>query len=133
VSNFRLEKRRRVKLFRRITMKYLLLIYGNEAREAALSQDEWQAMMEEHNSFSTKHGDSILGGEALEPTMTAKTLRRRGSDHVILDGPFAETKEQLGGFYIIEAPDVDQAVSMARGLPITEHDAIEVRPVMEIE
>jgi hypothetical protein len=133
VSNFRLEKRRIVKLFRRITMKYLMLIYGNEAREAALSQDDWQAMMEGHNSFSTKHGDSILGGEALEPTKTAKTLRRRGNDLVVLDGPFAETKEHLGGFYIVEAPDMDQAVSMARGLPITEHDGIEVRPVMEIE
>jgi hypothetical protein len=114
-------------------MKYLLLIYGNEAWESGLSQDEWQAILEGHNSFSTKHGNSILGGEALEPTKTAKTLRRQGSDLVALDGPYAETKEQLGGFYVIEARNLDEAVSIARDLPQSEHDVVEVRPVMEIE
>jgi hypothetical protein len=113
-------------------MKFTVLLYGNEQEEQKLSQDEWQAIIEEHNSFSTKHGDAIVAGEALNPSTGARTLRRNGADTVVSDGPFTETKEQLGGFYVIEAPDIETAVAMVRDLPLDPHGAIEVRPVMEL-
>ena len=113
-------------------MKFTVLLYGNEQEEAQLSQDEWQAVIEQHNVFSTANGDAISAGEALEPSTGARTLRDTGGGLVVSDGPYAETKEQLGGFYVIEAPDLDSAVEMVRGLPLGPQGAIEVRPVMEL-
>lgn len=113
-------------------MKFTVLLYGNEQEEAKLSQDEWQALIEQHNAFSTKHGDAISAGEALEPSTTAKTLRSTGGRIVVSDGPYAETKEQLGGFYLIEADDLESAVAMVRDLPLGPDGLIEVRPVMEL-
>jgi hypothetical protein len=113
-------------------MKFTVLLYGNEQEEAELSQDEWQELIEQHNTFSTRNGDAISAGEALEPSTSARTLRNNGDDVVVSDGPFAETKEQLGGFYLIDAPDLDTAVAMVRDLPLGPHGAIEVRPVMEL-
>ncbi len=113
-------------------MKFTVLLYGNEQEEAKLSQDEWQALIEQHNVFSTANGDAISAGEALEPSTSAKTLRSTRGELVVSDGPYAETKEQLGGFYLVEAPDLDTAVEMVRALPLGPHGAIEVRPVMEL-
>lgn len=113
-------------------MKFTVLLYGNEEQEAQLSQDEWQALLEEHNSFSTSHGDAIAAGEALEPSTTAKTIRSNRGSRVISDGPYAETKEQLGGFYVIEAADLDAAIAMVQDLPLGPEGAIEIRPVMEM-
>lgn len=111
-------------------MKYVVLIYGDEQREQDLSSDEWQALIAEHADFEARHAEIVLAAEALEPTGAARTIRRRGDAHVVLDGPFAETKEQLGGFYLIEAPTIDAAVEMAHELPLAEYGAIEVRPIM---
>lgn len=113
-------------------MKYAVLIYADERREQELSSDEWQALIDEHASFETRHHDAVIAAEALEPTTAARTIRLRGGEPVVLDGPFAETKEQLGGFFLIEAPTFDAAVTMARELPLADHGAIEVRPVLSM-
>lgn len=114
-------------------MKYLILIYSDETRESQLSEDEWQNLLEQHNGFFTRHSDRIIAGDALEPTKTAKTLRRVNGTVTTLDGPFAETKEQLGGYYLIEADSLDSVVAMAKELPLADHSSIEVRPVMVME
>lgn len=113
-------------------MKYLVLLYGDEQAEAQLSQDDWQALLEKHNEFSMKYGTAIGGGEALKPSSQAQTLRRSGSEAVVTDGPYAETKEQLGGYYVIEAQSMDEVLAMVRELPLASDGAIEVRPVMEM-
>lgn len=113
-------------------MKYVALLYGDEKLEAKMSQDEWQKMMEGHNQFSATYGDKVLGGEALEPTGDARTIRIKDGAPLTFDGPFAETKEQLGGFYILEAENIEEAVRMVKNLPLGEPGSIEVRPVMEI-
>jgi hypothetical protein len=110
--------------------QYLLLICGDESRLANASPDEWQQMMAAHGTFTKQVADAggqILGGEALQPTTTATTLRRQPSgDHLVTDGPFVETKEALGGFYLLEARDLDQALEFAKLCP---GETIEVRPV----
>lgn len=113
-------------------MKYMVLIYSDEQVESRLSQDEWQELLEQHNAFATKYGEKVVSGDALEPTHTARTLRRRGAEVTVTDGPFAETKEQLGGYYLLEAEAMDEAISMAKQLPLAEHSSIEVRPVMKL-
>jgi hypothetical protein len=112
-------------------MKFMLLIYGDEVVEAQLSSDEWQAVTDAHVAFGTAHAQQILAGEALEPTASAKTLRRVGGRLNELDGPFAETKEQLGGFFMVEAATVEDAAELAKQLRIGDHDAVEIRPIME--
>ena len=113
-------------------MKYMLLIYSDEEIESRMSQDEWQALLAEHTAFGTTHGDKVLAGDALEPTKSARTLRRVDGAVTALDGPFAETKEQLGGYYLIEAADIEAAELMARDLPLADHSSVEIRPVMEL-
>lgn len=113
-------------------MRYMVLIYSDEHVESQMSSDEWQELLNEHNAFATKYGDRVLAGDPLEPTRTARTLRRVNGEVTEIDGPFAETKEQLGGYYILDAPDQGAALAMARELPLAEHSSIEVRPVMEL-
>jgi hypothetical protein len=113
-------------------MKYTVLIYGNEREEQKLSEHEQQALLEKHAEFAKKHQDAVAAAEALEPTATARTLRLTGGGIAASDGPFAETPLQLGGFYLVEAPDLDSAVTMVQQLPVGPHDAIEVRPVLEM-
>ena len=113
-------------------MKYMVLIYSDEKIESELSADEWKELLDQHNTFATTYGDAVLSAEALEPTHTGKTLRRKGEDVTLLDGPFAETKEQLGGFYLLEAASIDEAAGMARDLPLAEYSSIEIRPVMDV-
>ncbi|MFW5689760.1 MAG: YciI family protein [Spirochaetota bacterium] len=113
-------------------MRFMVLIYSDEATEAKMSEDQWQALLSEHNAFGTRHGDRVLAGDALEPTRTARTLRRIRGEVTAVDGPFAETKEQLGGYYLLEADSMDEALEMARELPLADHSSIEVRPVMEL-
>lgn len=108
-------------------MQYLLLIYEAESRFATgYPQDE----LEEYRAFGKKHEAAIRGGKALQPTPTAKTIRVRNGETSVVDGPFAETKEQLGGFYMIEAEDIDQAASIAAAIPGARFGSIEVRPIM---
>lgn len=113
-------------------MRYMVLIYSNESIEREMSQDEWQALLAEHNAFGTKYGDKVIAGDALEQTPTARTLRRIDGKVTALDGPFAETKEQLGGYYLLEAASLDEAEAMARDLPLADHSSIEIRPVMDL-
>src|SRR3954453_15444995 len=108
-------------------MQYLLLIYENENRFA---QGFDFAEMEEYGVFGQKNAAAIKGGNALQPTTTAKTVRLRNGEAVATDGPFAETKEQLGGYYLVEANSTDEAVSLASQIPGARFGWVEVRPVM---
>ena len=104
-------------------MQYLVLIYENEQRFAnGFSETEFA----EYGAFGKKHASAIKGGNALQPTPTAKTVRVRDSKMLTTDGPFAETKEQLGGYYLIEAPGIDEATSIAAGIPAARYGSIEV-------
>jgi hypothetical protein len=108
-------------------MKYLLLIYENEKRfENGYDPKE----MAEYGAFGKEFGKAILNGHALKPTATATTVRVRDGKRLTTDGPFAETKEQLGGFYLIEAKDLDEAIAIAARVPSAKVGSIEVRPVM---
>ena len=109
--------------------KYLILIHGDEAASEGATQADFDAMMVAHNEFSTKHADAIVGGEALMPSSTATSIRDGGA---ITDGPFVETKEALGGYYLIQAADLDAAIAVAKDCPMPI-GGVEVRPVMEFE
>jgi hypothetical protein len=108
-------------------MQYLLLIYENEKR---FSQGYDAAEMGEYQAFGKEFAGNIKGGNALQPTGTAKSVRVRNGKTAITDGPFAETKEQLGGFYLVEANSIDEAAKMAAKIPGARFGTIEVRPIM---
>jgi hypothetical protein len=108
-------------------MKYLLLIYENEKRwEKGYDKGE----LAEYGAFSKEFASAIQGGNALKPTATATTVRIREGKRLTTDGPFAETKEQLSGFYLIDAADLDEATGIAAKLPAARFGCIEVRPIM---
>jgi len=86
--------------------------------------------MQEYEMFGQQHGSAIKGGNALQPTIEAQTVRVRNSKALTTDGPFAETKEQLGGFYLVEAPDKVAAAAMAAKIPGARFGCVEVRPIM---
>ena len=113
-------------------MKYALLIYSNEAREAfdQLPEDKQQAIMGEYFAISQEAG--VYGGEQLHPVQTATTVRVEDGQTLTTDGPFADTKEFLGGFYVFEADDLDSALAIAARIPAARMGgAVEVRPVVE--
>ena len=116
-------------------MKYLLLIYTEESGAADVSPEDWQKTMDGYNAFTKEIADRgiMLGGEALQPTTTATTVRVRNGDTVTTDGPFAETKEQLGGFYMVECKNLDEAIEVGAKIPGAQFGSIEVRPIMEFE
>lgn len=111
-------------------MRYLILIYENEAE----AQQPTDAEMQEWHDFTHRLNESgaLVAGEALQPTSTATTVRKRGGKVVTMDGPFAETKEHLGGFYMIDVDTLDEALRWAAEIPSVERGPVEVRPVMEI-
>ena len=113
-------------------MRYLLLIYAQEPTEAP-SPEEIAAEMEAYNAFTREVRDrgAMLGGEALHPTASATTVRVRDGQTVATDGPFAETKEQLGGYYLVNARDLDEAIELAAMIPGARHGSIEIRPIFE--
>jgi hypothetical protein len=113
-------------------MKYLLLIYRNEATWTDLSEEERNDLFEEYMTYTGRiHADgSYLGGEALQPVATATTVRVRDGKTLTTDGPFAETREQLGGFYLVEAADLDEAIALAAAIPGARAGSIEVRPIL---
>jgi hypothetical protein len=115
-------------------MKYLLLIYGNEKAGASMTPADMTRMHAAYGAYTAAlmESSTYVAGEALQPTATATTIRGAGAAAKVLDGPFAETKEQLGGFYMIEAPDLDAAIKWARRCPGTDGGTVEVRPVMTI-
>ncbi len=109
--------------------QYAVLIYGDESAFTDMSQEAWAAMMDAHNAFGhavVDQGGKILGGEALAPSATATSVR----GGAVTDGPFVETKESLGGFYLIEADDLDHAVRLAALCPAPS-GGVEVRPVVD--
>jgi hypothetical protein len=113
-------------------MQYMLLIYGNEGQK--LSDAERGQLMQEYISFTqdiVKSG-KFKAGDPLEPTSTATTVRVRNGKPMTTDGPFAETKEQLGGYYMVEAKDLDEAVAIAARIPGARYGSIEVRPIMKM-
>lgn len=112
-------------------MKYALLIYENEVLYGPnKAGPEMDAIVREHMAFSQQLGPKRVGGAGLKGTATATTVRRSGGKITLHDGPFAETKEQLGGFYLIDAADLDEAISIAKKLPIAQDGSIEVRPLL---
>jgi hypothetical protein len=112
--------------------QYLCLIYTNEADDTQRSEADMKQMMGRYFAFNDelKAAKKYVGGDALMPTQTATTVRIRDGKTLTTDGPFAETKEQLGGYYLIEADDLDDAIAWGAKIPAAEHGSIEVRPVM---
>ena len=115
--------------------KYLILIYGDEKSWADVGPEERERVEAGHIRFSEAAGEAILGGEELMPPGTATSLRRGPAEDrpTVTDGPFLETKEVLGGFYVLEAPDLDAAIALAGLLPevAVDHSGVEVRPLVE--
>ena len=114
-------------------MRYLCLIYSEEEAQAKMSQEEMGALFGGYEAFTEElqKAGKMLAGEALQPTATATTVQVRTGKTLTTDGPFAETKEQLGGFYMIEAEDLDEAIAWAAKIPSAAIGSIEVRPIME--
>ena len=115
-------------------MKYLCLIYSDESQWPKLPADESQKMMEEYGAFgeSIKASGHYIAGHRLHPTGSATTVRVRNGKTYITDGPFAETKEALAGFYLLDARDLNEAIQMATKIPPAREGSIEVRPVREL-
>jgi hypothetical protein len=112
-------------------MQYLLMIYANEQHMAALDPDVLEAMQHEYAEYTkaiVREGH-LKGGDRLRPVATASTVRVREGKTVITDGPFAETREQLGGYYLVEAKNLDEALSLAARIPGAKLGSIEVRPI----
>jgi hypothetical protein len=113
-------------------MQYLLMIYGEEKRYAGMSTGDREKVHEAYMNFGKEHAGVIQGGNALQPTATAKTVRVRGGKAAVTDGPFAETKEQLAGYYLIDAQDEAQALAAAAKIPGASDGAVDVRPIMKV-
>jgi hypothetical protein len=114
-------------------MKYLCLIYDEENKWSTMSKTESDAFMQEYFQFTEgiRKSGNYVAGEALQPVSTATTVRVRNGKMSSTDGPFAETKEQLGGFYLIDAKDLNEAMQIASRIPSARLGSIEVRPVVD--
>jgi hypothetical protein len=114
-------------------MKYLCLIYDEEKKLQAMNGTEMDALMQEYFAFTKdiEKSGNLLGGNDLQPVRTATTVRVRNGKVSTTDGPFAETKEQLGGYYLVEARDLNEAIQIASRIPSARIGSIEVRPVQE--
>jgi hypothetical protein len=111
-------------------VKYALLIYTNDTEWDSLSDDEKNAIYGEY--FAISEAPGVTGGQELQPAETATTVRVRDGESLTTDGPFPETKEALGGFYLVDAPDLDAALELAARIPAARRGgAVEVRPVVE--
>ncbi|MBE2318142.1 YciI family protein [Solirubrobacter sp. CPCC 204708] len=116
-------------------MKFLAIIYNDESIYADATQEQIAASFEAHGAFAGAAGEAgvLLGGEGLEPTAAATTVRVRDGERMLTDGPYAETKEQLGGYYLLECKDLDEALTWAAQIPEAKFGAVEVRPVMDYD
>jgi hypothetical protein len=108
-------------------MQFVALIHGDEAGWESLSDEERQAQYQRYMAFG--ENDAVIGGAELESTSAATTVRNRNGDRLVTDGPYAEVKEALGGFYLLECDSIDEACRLAAEIPAAEIGAIEVRPV----
>jgi hypothetical protein len=115
-------------------MQYLLLVYGNENAIRDLTPEATGQVLASYQAYleAMKKAGVLLGSNRLRPTTEATTVRASGGKQTVQNGPFAETKEQLGGYFMIEAPDLDAALSWAARCPGTQYGAIEVRPVWQM-
>ncbi|HTW20969.1 MAG TPA: YciI family protein [Mycobacteriales bacterium] len=109
--------------------QYLVLIYEDEAEYATGGPELWGEVGAEHTKFWENNTKAVAGGNALQPTGTATSIRPGVDGPVVTDGPFAETKEALGGYYLIEAADLDEAIAVAKQVP-ARFGGVEVRPIM---
>ena len=116
-------------------MRYMLLIWENEALSAARSEAEQAAVFDEYRAFTAdiREKDIFRAGDPLLPSETASTVRVRDGETVTTDGPFAETREQLGGYYIVECETLEEACRYAARIPTARDGAIEVRPIMDFD
>jgi hypothetical protein len=116
-------------------MQYLLTIYNDESGFADVTPEQSEQIMAAYGAFSeaAKAAGVMLAGEGLQPTSTATTVRVRGAETLTTDGPFAETREQLAGFYLFECKDLDEAIGWAAKIPGAQSGSIEVRPIMDYE
>ena len=114
-------------------MKYVLALIGDESGWEDVTPEQMRALMEPWNQFERELYDSgaKITGEALQPSSTATTVKITEDEPIVTDGPFAETKEQLGGFYLIECENLDEALEWAKKVPLQPGSSVEVRPVMD--
>jgi len=114
-------------------MRYVLLLCGDESAMLAAGPDEVGQMMKAYDAFSEEMVERgvLQGGERLRPTSDATTVRVRDGEVLASDGPFAETKEQMGGYFVVECKDLDEAIEVASKIPGARHGSIEVRPIWE--
>ncbi len=112
-------------------MQYLLLIYDNEGAAAARAKEYWEKTNVEYREFTQGiiQAGQFKAADRLQPTSTATTVRVRGGKTVTTDGPFAETREQLGGYYMVEAKNLDEAIAIAARIPTAREGCVEVRPI----
>lgn len=115
-------------------MQYMLLIYGDEAAQARATKEQMGQMFAAYGAYTEamKKAGVFKAGDPLQASSTATTVRAPEGKAKVLNGPYAETKEQLGGYYLIEAPDLDSALSWAARCPGAQYGAIEVRPIMSM-
>jgi hypothetical protein len=116
-------------------MRYLLTIYGDESGWNDVTPEQSQEIMAAYGAFgeAAQKAGVLLGGEGLQPTSTATTVRVRNDETITTDGPFAETREQLGGYYLLDCKDLDEAIGWAARIPGAQGGSVEVRPVMDYE
>jgi len=117
-----------------MTMLYMLLIYSDEAEWAAFTEAAQAAVMREHDRLESelRAAGKYRGCGALQPTSNATTVRVRDGKSLVTDGPFAETKEQFGGYYVVDARDLDDALAIAARIPTARNGSVEVRPLHAI-
>ena len=116
-------------------MKYLLTIYTDESGFADVTPQDVQQLMAAYEAFGREvtEAGAMLGGEGLQPSATATTVQVRDGETITSDGPFADTREQLGGYYLLDCRDLDEAIGWAAKIPGARNGTIEVRPVMDYE
>src|SRR5208283_5810437 len=110
-------------------MEYLLLIYADEKGWPAMNEADQGVAVDKCMAFGKEFAEHIKGSNSLQPTATATTVRIRNGKQLTIDGPFAETKEQLAGYYLVEAANLDEAIALAAKNPLVPHGSIEVRPI----
>ncbi len=116
-------------------MQYLLLIYQNEAEVAKMGETQWKQVHADYMAYTQAivQSGNLKAGDALQGSSTATTVRVRNGKTLTTDGPFAETREQLAGYYLVEAKDLDNAVALAERIPSAKWGSIEVRPIRKFD
>ena len=112
-------------------MRYMMLIHHDEAVLAATSQKELWADYAAFNEALGKAGEGMVTGERLQPSSAATTVRQQGGSTDVLDGPYADTKEQFAGYFFVTSPDIDDAIAWAKRCPSSKYGSIEIRPIVE--